>query len=198
MMKRKTYVCPNQLELPLSCDDPAPVHEPPAQEMAVAAPEIPAPADDQQAGKHCEPHLWCDDGWTARVTRSEDGEGWAVEMVRDGDAEPVLVAPWTAGRDGASPRELDAMAFATLVKTASDLRRRHEQQLHALLHKSVVLSTGTQSVTVTLDIVPDEDLPHAILAAYDEGGTQLAQVRVAPTFRLSKASAAAWLEKVWE
>jgi len=46
-----------------------------------------------------EPGLWRDNGWTARVVKNEDDEGWAVEMVKDGEAEPALVGPWTMGRD---------------------------------------------------------------------------------------------------
>jgi hypothetical protein len=47
---------------------------------------------------------------------------------------------------------------------------------------------------VTLDIVPDEDNPYALLAAVDEMGEQVAQVRVDPGFKLSPASALAWVE----
>ncbi len=123
-----------------------------------------------------------------------DGAGWAVAVSREGESEPALVAPWSGGGDGKNHRPLDAVAFASLVKTASEMRRRRERQMHAMLHKRVVVSTGAASVTVTLDIVPDDDHAHAVLAAYDEAGTQLAQARVAPGFRLSKASAAAWIE----
>jgi len=47
---------------------------------------------------------------------------------------------------------------------------------------------------VALRIVPDEDNPYAVLSAQDESGTQLAEARVAPTFKLSAASAEAWIE----
>lgn len=141
-----------------------------------------------------DPRLWSDAGWTARVVKNEDGDGWAVEMTRDGEAEPAFVGPWTMGRDKKNPKPLDATAFTSLVKSASEVRRRHEQQMQALLHKSVVVAAGAATVTVTLKIVPDEDHSYAMLAAHDEAGEQLAQVRVAPTFKLSKASAAAWIE----
>ena len=49
-------------------------------------------------------------------------------------------------------------------------------------------------ITVTLDIVPDEDDPHALLGARDAAGQLLAQVRTAPGFRLDSSSASAWIE----
>ena len=74
-----------------------------------------------------EARLWRDNGWTARVIKNEDDEGWAVEMILDGEVEPVLVGPWTMGRDKKNPKPLDASAFNTLVKTASEFRLRQEQ-----------------------------------------------------------------------
>lgn len=148
---------------------------------------------DRDRATH-EPRLWRDDGWTARIIKNDDDEGWAVEMIKDGEAEPALVGPWTMGRDKKNPKPLDTSAFHTLVKTASEVLRRHEQQLHADLHKSVTVNTASASITVTLDIVPDEDDPYAILIALDETGEQLAEVRVAPTFKLTRVSAAEWIE----
>jgi hypothetical protein len=141
-----------------------------------------------------EDRLWRDNGWTARVVKNEDDEGWAVAMIKDGEPEPALVGPWTMGRDKKNPKPLDAAAFNTLVKTASEVIRRHEQQLHALLHKSTVVSTEQGQLKVTLDIVPDEYEPYALLTAIDEMGEQVAQARVAPTFKLSPASAYGWIE----
>lgn len=141
-----------------------------------------------------EPRLWRKDGWTARVIKNEDDDGWAVEMIKDGEPEPALVGPWTMGRDKKNPKPLDTSAFNTLVKTASEVLRRHEQQLHALLHKRVDASTDDGDIDVTLDIVPDEYEPYALLTALDAFGEQIAQVRVAPTFKLTKARAQAWAE----
>ena len=45
--------------------------------------------------KEHEATLWRDDGWTARIIKNEDDDGWAVEMTLDGQAEPALVGPWT-------------------------------------------------------------------------------------------------------
>lgn len=140
-----------------------------------------------------EPRLWCNNGWTARVIKNEDDEGWAVAMTKDGESEPALVGPWTMGRDKKSPKPLDASAFQTLVKTASEVLRRHEHQLQALLHKKLTLTTPSGPLSVTLDIVPDEDDPYALLAARDAAGELLAEVRVGPDFKLSTASAQAWI-----
>ena len=141
-----------------------------------------------------EPGLWRDNGWTARVIKNEDDEGWAVAMTKDGEAEPALVGPWTMGRDKKNPKPLDTSAFNTLVKTAAEVLRRHEQQLHAQLHRNVSVTVGGRRILVTLDIVPDEDDAHALLAAHDAFGETLAKRRVAPNFKLTTASATAWIE----
>jgi hypothetical protein len=141
-----------------------------------------------------EARLWQANGWTARVIKNEDDEGWAVAMYKDGEPEPALVGPWTMGRDKKNPKPLDVNAFNTLVKTASEVIRRHEQHLHAILHKNTVVSTGDGDLKVTLDIVPDDDDPYAILAATDEMGEQVAKVRVSAGFKLTPASAHAWVE----
>ncbi|MDL2336283.1 MAG: hypothetical protein QFE16_00430 [Pseudomonadota bacterium] len=148
---------------------------------------------DAEASTH-EPRLWRDNGWTARVIKNEDDEGWAVEMLRKGESEPALVGPWTMGRDKKNPKPLDTSAFNVLVKTAAEVLRRHEQQLHAQLHKGIAVNAGAGRVTVTLDIVVDEDDPYAVLGAVDEFGTALAQVRVSAGFKLTAASASAWID----
>ena len=51
-----------------------------------------------------------------------------------------------------------------------------------------------QRVTVALDIVADEDDPHALLSASDVLGETLAQVRVAAGFKLNVGSATAWVD----
>ncbi len=141
-----------------------------------------------------DPRLWRDNGWTARVIKNNDDEGWAVEMIKAGEPEPALVGPWTMGRDKKNPKPLDTAAFNTLVKTASEVLRRHEQQLHAELHKSVFVNAAAGRIEITLDIVPDEDDAHALLSAANAEGERLAQVRVAAGFKLNAGSAAAWIE----
>lgn len=150
--------------------------------------------DDDELVTSKEARLWVDKGWTARVIKNEDDEGWAVAMIKDGEPEPALVGPWTMGRDKKNPKPLDANAFGTLVKTAAEVLRRHEQQLHALLHKSIYVSLAAFDIRVNLDIVPDEEHPYALLSAIDAENTQLAQVRVPASFKLSQSSATAWIE----
>jgi hypothetical protein len=150
--------------------------------MPIENPELPEPIKEAR--------LWRDNGWTARVVKNNDDEGWAVEMIRQGEPEPALVGPWTMGRDKKNPKPLDTAAFNTLVKTASEVIRRHEQAQQALHHKETVVG----AVRVTLDIVIDDDEAHALLAAHGADGEPLAQVRVPANFRLTAASAAAWIE----
>ena len=146
-----------------------------------------------------EPRLWSDERWTARVIKNEDDDGWAVSMTLHGEAEPALVGPWTMGRDKRNPKPLDVSAFHTLVKTASEVLRRHEQQLHAQLHKNLTITTAQgQRLRVALAIVPDEEGATATLSAQDELGEELARVPVPPTFQLTAASATAWVEGGFE
>ena len=149
---------------------------------------------DSTASKIQEPRVWSDNGWTARVIKNEDDDGWAVAMTADGASEPALVGPWTMGRDKKNPKPLDQSAFLTLVKTAREFVRRSEQQLYASLHQSMDVVAGAGRVTVCLDIEPDEDNPTATLTAKDEGDDVVAQVKVSPAFKLSRASAVAWVE----
>jgi len=155
-----------------------------------ASPDASCAPDDKIA----QPRLWRADGWTARIIKNEDDDGWAVAMIKDGEPEPALIGPWTMGRDKKNPKPLDGPAFSTLVKTAKEFVRRHEQQLHATLHQSIAVTAGNTRITVSLDIVPDDDNPSATLTARDEAGEPLAQVRVPPAYRLNRASATAWAE----
>lgn len=143
--------------------------------------------------------LWRDERWTACVIKNEDDEGWAVSMTLAGEAEPALVGPWTMGRDKKNPKPLSAPAFHTLVKTASEVLRRHEQQLHAQLHKRLKVDAADGSrIQVQLDITPDDDNPFATLSALDQAGLQLAQVRVSAAFKLNESSALAWVAAGFE
>ena len=153
-----------------------------------------APDSDDTFDPIHEPRRWRDNGWTAQVIKNEDDEGWAVSMTPHGQSEPALTGPWTMGRDKKNPKPLDTNAFNTLVKTAHEVVRRHEQHLQATLHKQVNVSTGSANYVVTLDIVTDEFDPHALLAAADADGLQVAQVKVAAGFKLNSASALRWVE----
>jgi len=139
-----------------------------------------------------EPRLWRDKGWTARVIKNEDGDGWAVEMIRAGSVEPALVGPWTMGRNKVDPKPLDATAHQTLVKTASEVIRRHEQQLHAQLNKQITIEVDDQVISVRLAITPDEFEPFGTLTATSPFGDLLASTHVRPDFRLNRDSASRW------
>lgn len=145
-----------------------------------------------------EDRLWSDEHWTARVVKNEDDDGWAVAMYLDNGAEPALVGPWTMGRDKKNPKPLDAAAFNTLVKTAKEVIRRSEQQLHAQLNKNVTVTVDGQRIRVALAIVPDEEGATASLRALDEFDEELACVPVPPTFKLNVDSAQAWIAAGFE
>lgn len=137
---------------------------------------------------------WAGEGWTARVFKNEDDEGWAVSMTRDGDDEPVLVSPWTMGRDKKNPKPLGLGDFKTLLKGANDVLIRHQAHARALRHKTAMVADDSGArIRVDLDIIPDEDDPHAILSAWSELGEQLGEQRVAPSFAFSSARARRWV-----
>jgi hypothetical protein len=180
---------------PSTAPSAPPAPEPPATgtEPMSTHPHPPDPTPPETLDPIKEPRLWRDNGWTARVIKNDSDEGWAVEMIKDGEPEPALVGPWTMGRDKKNPKPLDATAFHTWVKTASEVLRRHEQHLHATLHKEVTVPHETGRLRVTLTIVPDDDDAHALLAAHGADGERLAEVRVAAGFRLNLTSASAWI-----
>ena len=141
-----------------------------------------------------EARLWKDNGWTAQVIKNEEDDGWAVAMTPDGQVEPALVGPWTMGRDKKNPKPLDSGAFHTLVKTATEFVRRHEQQLQATLHQAIEISHDGVRLSVTRDITPDEESPSAVLRATDAAGELLGEASVSPGFKLTRASAGAWAD----
>jgi hypothetical protein len=148
-----------------------------------------------------EPGFWKKTGWIARVIKNPDDDGWAVEMTRVGDEEPAFVGPWTMGRDKKNPKPLDQPAFLTLVKSASEVLRRHEQSARARLHRSFSFTDDTFSSTgdplrvrADLDIVPDDDDPHAILTLFEESTNErLRSGRVGAGFKLDAANVRRWL-----
>ena len=143
-----------------------------------------------------DPKLWKGDGWTARILKNEDDDGWAVEMTSDGETEPALVGPWTMGRDKKNPKPIDTSAFATLVKTANEILARHAQQRRAQLHRSTTtVSASGARLRVDLDVVPDEDDPHAMITVFDQAGGTVSRARVAANFKLTSDSARKWVDE---
>jgi len=113
---------------------------------------------------------------------------------RDGEQEPVLLAPWATERDSLAPKPLDQAAFNQLVRMAEGTLERQAHQLQASLHKRLALSLGGCLWEFVLEVVPDEYEPHALLSAIDENGERIAQERVLPDFKLTQATARAWIE----
>jgi hypothetical protein len=120
--------------------------------------------------------LWKKNGWVARVSRI-------------GDSEPVLVGPWTMGRDKKNPKPMNAKDFGTLVKTASEFLERAVQHRNAQLHRTIDVYEGMTRFRVDLDIGTDEDDPHATLTCFDASNSLMHKVRVPPNFKLTAASA---------
>lgn len=136
-----------------------------------------------------DPRVWKKAGWIARVIKNDSDEGWAVSMTRVQDSEPSLVSPWTMGRDKVNPKPLDHAGFATLLKGANDVLRRHEAALHARLHRSITCAADGHRVKADLDIQQDEDDPHALLSVVDEAtGSVMRQGRVSAGFKLNPAN----------
>ncbi len=138
--------------------------------------------------------VWSDERWIARVIKNEDDDGWAVAMMLHSESEPALVGPWTMGRDKKNPKPLNVSAFQTLVKTANEVLRRHEQQLHAQLNRNVTVTVEGRRIRVALAIVPDEEGATASLVAEDGFGEELGRVAVSPAFKLNVRSAQAWID----
>ena len=141
-----------------------------------------------------ETRVWSNERWTARVINNDDDDGWAVAMTLHSESEPALVGPWTMGRDKKNPKPLDVGAFNTLVKTANEVIRRHEQQLHAQLNRNVTVTALGQRVRVALAIVPDDEGATASLSATNDFDEELGRVSVSPSFKLTVSSALAWAE----
>ena len=49
---------------------------------------------DQDDDPIHEARLWRDNGWTARVIKNDDDDGWAVAMTPAGQVEPALIGPF--------------------------------------------------------------------------------------------------------
>ena len=139
---------------------------------------------------------WSGKGWHAHVVVAEDGEGWAVEMRRDGDEDPVLVSPWTMGRNKKDPKPLNEADFGALVKAARDFLARAEAQARAATRKSMqlVLGDGT-AVKATFELIGDEDDPQGRLRVVDGAGVVVVEDEVEPSFAFSRLSIEAWIRR---
>ena len=140
-----------------------------------------------------EPTLWRRNGWTARVIKNDDDDGWAVEIRKAGLSEPALISPWVMGRDKKTPKPFDGPAFTTFVKTASEVLARSARQREQALKKRVDLAWDGHWYAVTLEQVPDEYESYAILSAVDDAGQTVAKHQVAPSYKLTRDLAQAWI-----
>ncbi len=141
-----------------------------------------------------EPTLWRKNGWTAKVIKNDDDDGWAVEVRKAGMSEPALVSPWVMGRDKKNPKPFDANAFATFVKTASEVLDRSATQRDAALKKKLDIACDGRWYNIVLEQVPDEYEPYAYLSAIDDAGLQVAKFRVATNFKFTRDFANAWAQ----
>ena len=122
-----------------------------------------------------EPTRWRKNGWTAKVIKNADDDGWAVEITKAGMSEPALVSPWVMGRDKKNPKPFDGPAFTTFVKTASEVLDRSARQREATLKKKLAIAWEGRWYNVVLEQMPDEYEPYAELSAIDEGGQTVAK-----------------------
>ncbi len=141
-----------------------------------------------------EPGFWRKNGWSAKVIKNEDDDGWAVEIHKQGLAEPALISPWVMGRDKKNPKPFDAQAFATFVKTASEVLDRSARQRDAVMKKRLDIAWGGKWFAVELELIADEYDPHAMLSATDDAGQRIALFRVATGYKFSRDSMNAWAQ----
>ena len=140
-----------------------------------------------------EPTLWRQNGWTARVIKNDDDDGWAVEIRKEGLAEPALISPWVMGRDKKNPKPFDQPAFATFVKTASEVLDRSARQRDQSLKKKLAIAWEGRWYDVALELVPDEYEPYAQLSATDDAGQLVAKHRVDAKFKFNRDVANDWV-----
>jgi hypothetical protein len=140
-----------------------------------------------------EPTFWRKNGWAARVIKNEDDDGWAVEIRKQGLSEPVLISPWVMGRDKKNPKPFDATAFATFVKTASEVLDRSARQRDQALTRKLSIAWEGLWYEVRLEIVADEYEPHALLSAINDSGATVAKHRVPVNFKFTRDTANEWV-----
>ena len=145
-----------------------------------------------------EPTLWRKNGWTARVIKNEDDDGWAVEIRKAGMSEPALISPWVMGRDKKNPKPFDGPAFATFVKTASEVLDRSARQRDQALRKKLAIAWEGRWYDVCLELVPDEYEPYAVLSATDDAGQIVAKHRVSGGFKFNRDVANEWVRNGFE
>ena len=85
--------------------------------------------------------------------------------------------------------------FTTQVKAANDFLTRSEYQRRTAYRRSFdVEDRNGAFVRVIFDIEPDEFEPQGELRAVDGLGGELARTPVDPSYKLTRASARAWVQ----
>jgi hypothetical protein len=164
----------------------------------IKAPEVKEPEPEKEPVKEAlpeimEPRYWRKNGWSAKVIKNEDDDGWAVEISKEGLPDPVLVSPWVMGRDKKNPKPFDSPSFTTFVKTASEVMRRAAQQRERELKKSTNSCWDGIWYKIVLEITPDEFDPYATLTATTDDGEIIKKIRVQPNYKFSQAIIDKWV-----
>lgn len=150
-----------------------------------------APADEEH------PHTalrWEDRGWSARILKNDEGEGWAVEVCRRGEALPILRSPWPMTAEQDAPKPLDRSAFNTLVTTASEILQRNSVSPHTGEQQRLKLFVLGRRWEITLEIAFGGLEAGATLSARDADDEEVARQRVPAGFQLECAPIIAWIE----
>ena len=79
------------------------------------------------------------------------------------------------------------------MKTASEVLDRSARQRDAALKKKLAIAWGGRWYDVTLEQVPDEYEPHALLSAVDDAGPRAAKHRVASNYKFNRDVANEWV-----
>ncbi|WP_240358505.1 hypothetical protein [Myxococcus vastator] len=118
-----------------------------------------------------------------------------MEIRKQGIAEPVLISPWVMGRDKKNPKPFDSPAFATFVKTASEVLDRSARQRDQAMTRKLSIAWEGRWYEVRLELVADEYEPHALLSAIDDAGATVAKYRVPMNFKFNRDAANAWVQR---
>ncbi len=83
-------------------------------------------------------------------------------------------------------------SFATFVKTASEVLDLSARQHDAAMKQKLSIAWEGRWFEVTLEKVPDEYDPHAVLSAVDDSKSIIAKSRVPANFKFNRDLANEW------
>ncbi|MFT5684327.1 MAG: hypothetical protein ACI8RZ_005268 [Myxococcota bacterium] len=143
--------------------------------------------------------VWKDRGWTARIIKREDGDGWAITMTRDGDAEPAYMAPWTMGRNKVDPKPMSSNAFNTWIKSATEFLARSQYQIRTADRNVFTIYTEeNEKLSVAFDLDRGDYETEGVLTATDDFGNEIARCVTSPRFEMTIDSAQEWVDSGFE